>query len=262
MADIAIHLHIGPTSADQHALEVPAERPLGDLITGWKKDYHLAEQDRQGEMIRYALYRELKGAKVQVDLAQSLRSLRFQAHQILYLTNARHLWWPSNPSLSPSPAKETAPLNPKRLSNHQTALSSPAPTPVGAPIYTAPRPTLLTPCSLELAPGCVRQIGEAGVVINREYLLQELPPSVRTRERALVLIGLASRLSAVSRGNPGHCSLLWRQSWYLIAHSSLYIGSTRHSHNEAIQVDQTVTVLLGREGWPLTIRLHSTIISR
>lgn len=265
MGDITICLYIGPSSSDLRELVVSAERPLGDLIIDWKKVYQLAEQDQQGEMIRYELYRDVKGRKERVDPKLSLRNLRFQPHQELYLVDAQHPWClagmplPSRVTYQPG----TEPLRGPATRSSPEPPRPPIAQPVGRP---APPPLassfMITPCSIEIAPNCVRQIGESGVVINREYLLQELPPSVLTRERALVLIGLASRLSAVSRSHPGHCSLLWRQSWYLIAHSSLYIGSAKYSCNEAIQVDQTVTVLLGREGWPVTIRLHSTSISR
>ena len=63
----------------------------------------------------------------------------------------------------------------------------------------------------------------------KAFAIQQLPISVSARERALVLIGLKSRLEAVSRDIQGHCTLVYRQGWYLLAHHTVYIGSNRHS---------------------------------
>lgn len=256
MADITIRLYIGPSSSDLRELIVPTERPLGDLIIDWKKVYHLAEQDSQGEMIRYQLYRESEGKKVSVDPKKSLRDLRFQAYQELFLTDARHPWWqganpqPSTTSQAKPPG--TAPLRGPATSKHPTATT--APNPISRPLPS------FSPCSIELAPGCVRQIGETGVVINRDYLLHELPKSVSTLERTLMWMRQESRLLAVSRSEKGHCSIVWKQSWYLMAHHPIYISGNKYSRNEAIQIEETVTLLLGRDGWPITLRLHSTSI--
>ncbi len=264
MSDIAVRLRLGASSTDQHDLVVSAEMPIGDLITSWKKDYRLSETDRQGEMIRYVLYYDRGAEQVRADLERSLRQLRVPAFVVLYLGDERQLWWqngPASSTTSGSAKPGTAPLNPLR--------NGPRPTPASASsgLPTAqPAPPIATaaviPCSIELAPGCVRSITASGVVINRDYLLRELPQSICTRERALGMVGIASRLMAVSRSETGHCSLIWRQSWYLIAHSPVYLGATRYNHNEAVPIDQTMTILLGRNGWPITIRLHSTGITR
>ncbi|WP_124681988.1 hypothetical protein [Candidatus Viridilinea mediisalina] len=211
-------------------------------------------------MIRYQLYRESEGKKVPVDPKKSLRDLRFQAYQELFLTDACHPWWQGTTSqpttTSQSKAPGTAPLRGPATSKRVTTATTPNPSPSSRPLPS------FSPCSIELAPGCVRQIGETGVVINRDYLLRELPKSVSTLERTLMWMRQESRLLAVSRSDNGHCSIVWKQSWYLMAHHPVYISGTKYSRNEAIQIEETVTLLLGRDGWPITIRLHSTSITR
>ncbi|MBP1467298.1 hypothetical protein EYB53_016415 [Candidatus Chloroploca sp. M-50] len=242
MAEIKIRLRLGPSSADQRELNISDEKIVGDLITYWKKDYRLAEQDAQGELIPYALYRDHGSHKERIDPKRTLRSLRMQAFEELYLADTRQPWCQGQKPTT-QPLKEPKTSNPV-----------PPPDPITRPAFG--------PCSIEIAPGCVHQIGEKGLVLNREYLLKELPKSVVARERALTMLGIESRLGAVSRGEPGHCSIIWRQNWYLIAHHQIYISGTKYTRNEAVQINQTTTLLLGREGWPITIRLHSTIIAR
>ena len=252
---ITIRIRLGPGSADQSDQAFEADTLIGSLITYCKQDFRLPEQDN-GEMIRYALYREQGAAKVKLDKGQSLRILRIQAYDVLYLADERRIWWQSsgteplrNGSKSPRPPQPTPPP-----SNTRPPISSPLP-------QTPPRPVSSIPCSIELAPGCVRTVPEVGLIINREYLLQQLPKSVSTRERALILMGLQSRLEMVSRDSEGHCALVYRQGWYLLARHTVYIGSNKYNNSEALPLEQTVTLLLGSNGWPITIRLHSTQIT-
>jgi hypothetical protein len=254
MSDRRIILHLGPTSVDQHELVVPAHVPLIDLMIGWKKDYRLPEQDQQGELIRYVVYRGRGSEKVQLDLQSSLRRQHISEFEALYLSDERRIWWANSAAPPPAPSGNPAPRQTEPLSRGKRKEPSPS--------ERSTASTVLLPCSVELAPNCVRQVPETGLVINREYLLATLPKSVVALEHGLNLIGRTSRLLAVSRGEPGHCSIVRQQNWYLVAHNTVYIGSAKYRRNEALPLDQTVTVLLGREGWPITIRLHSTAISR
>lgn len=251
--EIPIRIFLGPSAADERAKVFEADTLIGDLITYCKKDFRLPVQDTSGEMIRYMLYREQSGAKAKLDTGRSLRMLRIQRFEVLYLADERRIWWHGS-SLGTEPLKikvpHPAPPSPAPSPRPLTGTSSPT---------SQPRPA--GPCSVELAPGCVRQVPEMGLIVNRDYLIQQLPKSVSARERALILMGLQSRLEAVSRDTQGHCALVYRQGWYLLAQHTIYIGSNKHSHGEAVPLEQTVTMLLGRDGWPITIRLHSTLIS-
>ena len=251
---ITIRIRLGPSAAEQRDQAFEADTLIGNLITYCKQDYRLPEQDTSGEMIRYALYREQGVAKEKLDKGQSLRILRIQAGDVLCLADERRIWWQSPGGTEPlrngkGPRPPQPP--PPRANNHPPI--SPPPPP--------PRLVSSIPCSIELAPGCVRTVPEVGLIVNREYLIQQLPKSVSTRERALILMGLQSRLETVSRDPEGHCTLLYRQGWYLLARHTVYIGSNKHNNSEALPLEQTVTLLLGSNGWPITIRLHSTQIT-
>lgn len=239
--EIEIQVHFGPSAADLRRQKFSADTLISDLITFCKRDFRLPEQ-RAGMMIRYGFYRKQGADRVKLDPNLSLRFLRIAPHEDLYLADEGRLWWQATGPV-------TAPLLPRDQSEAGPPPPPPPPPPVSA-------------CSVELAPGCVIQVPEAGLKINRDYLIQHLPMSVSARERALVLIGATSRLEAVSRDLEGHCVLVYRQHWYLIANHTIYIGSSKYSHGEALPLEQTITILLGRAGWPITIRLHSTLITR
>ncbi|NTV65374.1 MAG: hypothetical protein HGA65_17830 [Oscillochloris sp.] len=235
---------------------------ISDLITYCKRDLRLPEQDSTGEMIRYAFYRKQGVGMEKLNQSHSLRILRIKKHEDLFLANEGRIWWQGAPSSLHTPppvGPGTEPLNPHPPVTVRPPPPANPPKPPIPPPSTYPVPSS---CSVELAPNCVFQVPEIGLKINREYLIQNLPMSVSARERALVLVGMQSRLEAVSRSTEGHCMLIYRQHWYLVANHTIYIGSNKHSHGEALPLEQTVTILLGRAGWPITIRLHSTVITR
>ena len=256
--DIPIRIRLGPSAADQKDKVFEADTLIGDVITYCKKDFGLPPQNKtSGEMIRYALYREQGSVKVKIDKDRSLRMLRIHAYEVLYLADECHIWWQGALPSRPGPATEPLVGGVPRL-RPPSEVITPKPPPISTPLPVSGS----TPCSIELAPGCVRHVPESGQIINRDYLIQQLPMSVSARERGMVLMGMQSRLESVSRDTQGHCSLTYRQGWYLLAHHTVYIGSNKHSNSEALPLEQTVTLLLGRNGWPITIRLHSTLITR
>lgn len=236
--EIRIEICWGASSAERKERLERLDTLVSDLINSCKKDYGLPGE-REGEMIRYALYRGQSFEKERLDRGRTLRTLRIQNGEVLYIAPDGVPWWkvhtdpPTTPSQTPPETR------------------APAPSPVEQ------RPI---PCTIELAPGCVQPIGEAGLIINREYLMRTLPASVMALERARNLLNFASRLQSVSRSERGHCFIGWRQGWYLYAYEPVYIGGVKYSRGEAIALEQTTTLLLGREGWPVTVRLNSMSI--
>ncbi len=257
--NLPILIRLSDAAADQREQLVSPDITIADLIIYCKKDYHLPEQDRDGEMVRYALYRKQGNTRAILEKSRTLRTLRIQPYEVLYLSSERHPWWQANAA---RPSGRTAPLRAKPAGNQ----SAPPPPVESAPV-TAPRvepPTVdrSRSCSIELAPGCIRPVPGEGLMINRTYLLQQLPASVAMREKGLVMFGMNSRLQAVSNNEQGHCVIKWNNGWYLHAYRPVYINGQKYDRGEALALDQTTTLVLGRDGWTLTVRLSSTIFTQ
>ena len=255
---LPILISLSDAAADQREQLVAPDTTIADLIIYCKKEYRLPEQDRDGEMVRYALYRKQGNAHAVLDKKRTLRTLRIQPYEVLYLASERQPWWQANAA---RPSGRTAPLRPKSVGN-----LPPVP-PATEPPASSPRaePALVDrnrSCSIELAPGCVRSVPGEGLIINRTYLLQQLPTSVAMREKGLVMFGMNSRLQAVSNHDQGHCAIKWNNGWYLHAYRPVYISGHKYDRCEALALDQTTTLVLGRDGWPLTVRLSSTAFTQ
>lgn len=247
MHEITLIIHTGPHAADRREQVIALDTLIGDLITYCRKDYRLQEQDARGELIEYGLFLERGGQRVRLDPQRSLRSLRLPNYPVLYLSDVTRVWWPMG-STAPLTPPEPPPTNTKPIGSQP---------PISVP---EPRPTV----SVELAAGCSHPVPENGLIITRKFLLSTLPRVIVAREQARQLIGLESALQAVSRRAEGHCAILWARGWYLHAYRPIYLqeGATKLDHGETLPLDQTTRVVLGRNGWPITIRLSSTLFPR
>jgi hypothetical protein len=263
--NLPILIRLSDAAADQREQLVSPDITIADLIIYCKKDYCLPEQDCDGEMVRYALYRKQGNARAILDKNRTLRTLRIQPYEVLYLASERHPWWQSNAA---RPSGRTAPLRPKSPGNQPPPPVVAAPAP---PIAATPAPASRAEpasadrsrsCSIELSPGCIRPVPGEGLIINRTYLLQQLPNSVAMREKGLVMFGMNSRLQAVSNQDQGHCVIKWNNGWYLHAYRPVYVSGQKYDRGEAFALDQTTTLILGRDGWPLTVRLSSTVFTQ
>ncbi|MEI7644717.1 MAG: hypothetical protein WCJ55_10595 [Chloroflexales bacterium] len=192
--EITIRIRLGPSAADQRDKVFEADTLIGDLITYCKKDFRLPEQDTSGEMIRYMLYREQSGAKAKLDKARSLRMLRVQSYEVLYLADERRTWWQG--SAAPSGFRAQTGPGTEPLGGVRRPVSEVLPGPVAPPppVSGPPRPIGSIPCSIELAPGCVRQVAETGQVINRDYLTDH-------RRGCLLYVSPAAARSCSRRGS-------------------------------------------------------------
>lgn len=220
MPTITIEIHLG--SAQRQTRSEDVELRVGDLINRCKLYYALPEQDG-GELIRYGLYHGPGAERRPLPPANSLREARVQNGDELYLSRQDRPWW-----RAPEPAQPELPPADER----------PA------------------PCQVELAQGCTFLVPpEAGVAINRDFLFRHLPQPTVARERRRAFLGLPSRLEYVSKSERGHCRLAWGQGWWLSAHKTIYIAGARHDSGARILIARATTLLLGRDGWPITIRV-------
>lgn len=224
--------------AQSEARTADTDTVVRDLVNDCVRAFSLPKKDRAGTMTIYGLYRGEGNFKEQLDPRRTLRELRVQRGDRLYLAPENAHWWlgPAAPALAGMAEEQRHPL------------SQPASTP-------GPAPSAGTTCTVELAPSCWWAVPESGLVINRAFLLAHLPRRVVALERARTLVGAPSRLEYVGRSPLGHCTLARGQGWQLVALQPVYIGGVIHSGGETVVIEQTMTVLLGRAGWPLTMRV-------
>ncbi len=253
---VTLFIHTGPRASDQHQVpDVSTSTLLGDLMTGWRKDYGLREQDAQGNLIQYGLFMHREGRTVRLDTSRTLRTLRVTAFATLYLSDVKHLWipLPSTDQLRPPLVPPISPPIPPPVPPNLPPI--PPPVPQNSP----PIPPM---CTVELAPGCSRSIADGELQITRSYLLDALPRNIAIREKARMVLGFSSPLQAVSMREGGHCAIRWARGWYLHAFKPVFLGEQKLDHGEALLLEQTTTLVIGREGWPITIRLSSTLFTR
>lgn len=260
MHDITIIIYTGPRAGDRQVQLVPLDVPIVDLLTNFRKDFRLPEQDARGNLITYGLFIERDGQRVRLDQQRTLRSLRLQSHADLYIADVAHLWWPL------AVTDRLRPLDGQRPQPPQPVQPLQQPPPVKPPLQSPPPLAEPQPavCIVELAQGCSRTVSENRLVITRRYLLDNLPKSIVAREQARTLIGLDSALQAVSNRQDGHCALIWARGWYLHAFRPVYLqdGQVKLDGGETFPLEQTTRLILGRQGWPITVRLSSTMLPR
>jgi hypothetical protein len=115
-------------------------------------------------------------------------------------------------------------------------------------------------CHVELAPGCIFPVPESGLTIDRDFLIKRLPSGCIEIERARACIKLGSRLDVVSNDARGHCSIRWQNGWTLYAHHSVLVGEVLYDSGAALALRSTNALKLGRNGWPIIVRLNATAL--
>lgn len=191
----------------------------------------LPEQEHS-ERIVYALFRkDAEGGYEQLrNRHQTLKAARIVGGKELYFANPKQPWW------------EVQSIQPLPLSgNGEAVLASSAG----------------TTCDLLVGDGRVVQVAVTGVVINRAYLLQHLPRPMRLKEEARLFMGLPSRLMQVGRE---HHAEVWREDgrWFVRATRPMYVNGRFIDRGVTLPVNVSVKIVLGRDGWPIELRLSSS----
>lgn len=93
-------------------------------------------------------------------------------------------------------------------------------------------------------------------MLNRRYLIDQLPPEIVEEQRNLHRKAEASPLNRVSRDS--HCEIVNRDKrWGIRSHKQIYVNGQKLPLNEEYLVDpgQIVILTLGNNGWNIKLRV-------
>jgi len=216
---------------------------VGDVVENIeiRAGEQLPERDANGDTIEYALFKDNNGHREPIHRKRTLNQAGIRNGDRLYLANRHAPWWEVNKK----PGTTT-------LRRQRKAIVMPSVLPQPA---VQPDECLF---QLQLAPGCVITVSSTETLdLNRNYLLQKLPSSIVTREKARIFAGLNSRLNSVSREQ--HCQI-FRQGdqWLLRAFRPTYIYTRTIDKGMTVTLATSTTIVLGREGWSIEVLFSST----
>jgi hypothetical protein len=109
-------------------------------------------------------------------------------------------------------------------------------------------------CEVEVLPGAPRiSVPTDGLVLGRSSILKQLPKHIADRERRIYREKRDSPLSRVSRDR--HCAILFDNGWRLHCHNIVSIDGAKWHKSTIYPLDHegSRTIILGSEGWPVTI---------
>ncbi|WP_172812330.1 FHA domain-containing protein [Chloroflexus islandicus] len=234
MPSITIEIHYGPQLSKEGSIErsTKISELINDLITKLNRPM-FNEKDQK---ICYGLFYQ-DGTRIPDDapIGEKVRS-----GAIVYFSDVNNLWF-----LSPSPQLPgTAPL--KRKPSRTD--SEPPPPPPPPPTYG---------CRLHLAHGVIHAVSYDKVTIHRQFLLNHLPSGERIRQDVQYRMTGDAPIMHVSR-DP-HCEIVRQgNQWYVRALQPVYVNGKRYDHGATLAVQPPqMTVVVGRNGWPITIELFS-----
>ncbi|NTW97835.1 MAG: hypothetical protein HGB28_04720, partial [Oscillochloris sp.] len=64
---VILFVHTGPRADEQHEVPVNSGMLIGDLVTGWRRDFGLREQDADYKLITYGLFMNREGKLARLD---------------------------------------------------------------------------------------------------------------------------------------------------------------------------------------------------
>lgn len=224
-----IRFNLWWSESDHKTFQVDSDHALGDIVTEIKEQLgpQLPECNAQDCVIEYSLFKETNGQREPLlARKRTLTQLRILEGDQLFLADRHGPWW-----------EQPAPLL------HRRAIQTPR-------MPFAPR----SRCQLQLAPGVLIDVPQSGLELSRAYLVEALPQRLVKLENAKHFAGLTSRLHAVSRKQ--HCDILPQSSaWLLRAHDLCYAQGRELPSGATTPLTAPLTLVLGRAGWPIHIRL-------
>lgn len=223
----AIRFEVWWSDTSREIIAPQLDQSAGDVIELIRQQVgpQLPEQDSQGHVIEYALFKEAQGARTALQRRLPLRRASLQADDQLYLANCKALWW-----ASPTTSYE----------NQEVADHTPT----------------VTACRIVLAPHCEINVPPAGLQLDRTYLSDTLPRAAVAWENTKALMGRGSRLLRVSRER--HCEIFHgEQGWMVRAHKSIYVGDKPLHKSSMMPLADGMIITLGRDGWPVKVHLDS-----
>ena len=225
----ALRCEIWCTSTHCVTLKADSAQLVGELVVALRclGGAHLPERDADDAAIPYALFRKIAGARLPLrEQHMTLAQAAIRDGDTLWLADVRKPWWHAAESPAPQPMPPQG----------STALHA-------------------ADCSLQIAAGVSASVPRAGLELGRAYLLRHLPHAVLVREHALSLAGRRSRLHAVSRRL--HCAIRHGAAgWTLQVYAPTFVEGHCYTDGMSLPLAASTTLLLGREGWPVALRLQ------
>ncbi|MGQ9550727.1 MAG: FHA domain-containing protein [Roseiflexus sp.] len=232
----AIEFEVYWSSSESKTVTRDSDQTIGEVVQSLIKQLHLDEYDSQKQRIIYGLFREKEGERERMQDSRTLKQARLQGQKV-YIANVAAPWWQTTPPPTQQPKKETAPLRRRPAE------------PVVSPSYA---------CRLQIAPNCTVVVQENYLEIDRNYLSSKLPSAVLLKEKASLFSGYDSRLMHVSRTQ--HCAI-FRQGngWFLRATKPTYVEGKLLNSGQTVAIrPPQMQIILGKEGWPITIELFES----
>lgn len=112
-------------------------------------------------------------------------------------------------------------------------------------------------CEVEVFPSCLISVPKNGLILSRSFILKQLPKHIADEERKIYRERRDSPLSRVSRDR--HCAILFDNGWRLHCHNLVSIDGAEWHKLRVYPLDHegSRTIILGSEGWPVTIHISS-----
>ncbi len=196
--------------------------------------FRLPDISSQNMRIEYGLFLDKQGPPL--DPGKTLRQAGIRNGSTVYLADRMAPWWSVSESL---PGTKQLPPPPK-------------------PPYPKPGPVSSSVCRMYLAPKSppIPVIGNK-VVLNRQYLLQNLSSEIKLKETLRRATYGESPLDYVSRTE--HCTIFrYNEQWYLKARRDTYVDNELISQGKVKLLDRPqITLVLGahQRGWKITVEI-------
>lgn len=110
-------------------------------------------------------------------------------------------------------------------------------------------------CEVEVFPSYLISVPTDGLVLSRSSILKHLPKHIADEERRIYREKRTSPLSRVSRDR--HCAIVFNNGWHLHCHNIVSIDRVELQRSAIYPLDHegSRTIILGSEGWPVTIHI-------
>ena len=204
--------------------------------------FRLPDTSSQGMRIEYGLFLDKQG--LPLDPGKTLRQAGIRTGSTVYLADKTAPWWyVSELRNSPKSLPETGQLPPP------------------PEFVRSPKPVSSSICRMYLAPKSppIPVTGNK-VVLNRQYLLQNLSSEIKLKEKLRRATYGESPLDYVSRTE--HCTIFrYNEQWYLKARRDTYVDNELISQGEVKLLDRPqITLVLGahQRGWKITVEILSS----
>jgi hypothetical protein len=240
MAEIEFDVYYAPERSDGVFFE--EMQTVSRLTNFLVSRFRLPDTSSQGMRIEYGLFLDKQG--LPLDPGKTLRQAGIRTGSTVYLADKTAPWWYVSELRNP-PEPETGQLPP----------------PPNPDSYPKPRLVSSSVCRMYLVPKSppIPVTGNK-VVLNRQYLLQNLSSEIKLKEKLRRAAYGESPLDYVSRTE--HCTIFrYNEQWYLKARRDTYVDNELISQGEVKLLDRPqITLVLGahQRGWKITVEILSS----